>query len=190
MKRLATLLAVAAFAVGSAGCGSSGVSGTIPATNASQLIGDLDAVQEASSTGDCATARARAQDFLTHVNELPAASGTALKEALRGAAGNLKQLVQQPCAAGATGAAGRQSTSDTNPATENTTTSTSTTSSTTTSTSTKETPSGPPPSHGNGNGNPAGGEPGGGGPPSGGGSGGGNGTGGTGGTGAGQGGGP
>jgi hypothetical protein len=142
--RLVLPLAIAACVAAIAGCGSSDIKGTIPPTNAARLNADLTAVETANSTGDCRTAEASAQDFLQHVNELPGdPAGTELKDALRGAANHLKQLVAQPCAAGATGPTGQQ----TRPSASRTTSTTATTTTTpdTTATTTPTTTSSQPP---------------------------------------------
>jgi hypothetical protein len=154
-KRLAVLIAIAAIAAAGAGCGSDEIKGTIPQPNAEQLTRELDAVEVASGRGHCAAATAGAQQFLQDVNELPATSGTALKEALRGSAESLERLVQEQCAAGATGAGGQQPTGSTTkeaPAIDTTDTSGGTSTGSTSTTPT--TPSEPPPSPpGGGNGN-------------------------------------
>jgi hypothetical protein len=109
-KRLATLTAIAAVGLAIAGCGSSDIDGTIPQEDADQLVSDLDAIEAANASHDCRSAQARTREFLQHVDELPATSGVALKEALRGAGDNLEQLVDDPCGAGATGESGQQAT--------------------------------------------------------------------------------
>jgi hypothetical protein len=157
MMRPAALLAIAASVAAIAGCGSNDIKGTIPSSSAAQLNADLDAVETASASGDCSAAAASAQDFLLHVNALPSASGLALKDALRGGADSLKTLVEQSCAAGATGATG-QTTSQTS-STRDTTTGTTPTETSTTGGPTTTPPEQPssPPAHsnagGNGNGN-------------------------------------
>jgi hypothetical protein len=152
MTRLAALLAIAASVAAIAGCGSNDVKGTIPPPNAAQLTADLDAVETARASGDCSAAATGARDFLLHVNELPSSSGLALKDALRGGADSLKTLVDQSCAAGATGATG-QTSSQSSTTKHSTTGTTSTQTSTTESTTTpaEEPPS--PPGNGNGNAN-------------------------------------
>jgi hypothetical protein len=157
MTRLAALLALAASVAALGGCGSSDVEGTIPASDAAQLNADLDAVEAASASQDCEAAAARVQEFVTHVNALPATAGTTLKETLRDAAGNLEQQVRQPCASGATGTSGAQPTTpERQPRhrTEDTTTTEPTTTETTTTSPEPEPP--PPPEGNNGNHNGAG----------------------------------
>ncbi len=178
-KRLAVLIAIAAIAAAVAGCGSDEIKGTIPASNAAQLRSDLDAARSRKRERRLHGAKARVQDFVEHVDLLPATSGTALKEALRDAGDNLEQLVQEPCGSGATGAAGEQPTSSTTKeatATDTTaTTGTTSNSSTSTTVPSEEPPSPPGGGSGNGlgngnaggngqsNGNPGNGNPGGGG---------------------------
>jgi hypothetical protein len=108
-KRLAALITIAVIGAAVAGCGSNEIDGTIPPADADQLVDDLDAIEAATADNDCVSAEARAEEFRQHVDELPATSGVALKEALRGAGDNLEQLVRDPCASGATGASGQQS---------------------------------------------------------------------------------
>jgi hypothetical protein len=151
-KRLAAVIAIAVIGAATAGCGSNDIDGTIPQEDADQLISDLDAIESASASNDCASAEARAQDFKEHVDALPATSGVALKEALRGAGDNLEQLVRDPCASGATGESGQEpsdSQSGTSPP-EPTTTEPTTTTAPTTTTSPSRTQPPPPPSGGQG----------------------------------------
>jgi hypothetical protein len=160
MKRLSALFALAALVAAISGCGSDDVSGTIPQDDAQQLIADLNAVEAAAASQNCATAEARAQEFVEHVNELPAPSGEALKATLREAGGNLEQLVREPCASGATGLTGEQPTSKPTTSEEATQTTTATSATTTTSTPTdEETPPAGPSGEGNGNGGENGGGP-------------------------------
>lgn len=153
-KRLAVLVAIAAIAAALAGCGSDEIKGTIPQSNAAQLTDELDAIEAASAEGRCEVARASAQAFLVDVNELPATSGTALKETLRGAAEGLQRLVQEPCRSGATGPTGEQSTGSTSKETTapETTAPTGDTSTGDTSTPTPSEQPPSPPGGGNGNG--------------------------------------
>ena len=152
--RPAALLALAATLAAIAGCGSSDVQGTITSDQAAQLNADLDAVEQATSTGDCATATSKLEQFRTHVFELPSSAGTDLKNALQDGGKQLSTLVTGQCgAAGVTGISGQQSTSS-----SSTKTTSSTTGETSTTTTTTSTPSeqAPPPAGGNqgqGNGN-------------------------------------
>jgi hypothetical protein len=159
--RLAGFLAAAALIAALAGCGSSGGDVTFPRPVADTLIADLNGVQAAAAQGDCTTAQARADTFISHVNSLPANIGpdaAEVKTALRNAALHLKDLTADPsqCSTGASGQTGPATTSSTTPTTT-TSPSTTTTTETATTTSTSEHP---PPDQGGGNG---GGKPGGGG---------------------------
>jgi hypothetical protein len=152
-KRLAVLIAIAALAAAVAGCGSDEIEGTIPQSNAEELTAELDAIEDASAAGRCDAAKARAQAFLVDVNELPATSGAALKETLRGAAEGLQRLVQEPCPSGATGASGPQSADSTSQDTTTPETTAPTDSQSTGSTSTPAPAEEPPSPPGGGNGN-------------------------------------
>jgi hypothetical protein len=134
-KRLAALLAVVAMVTVSAGCGSNGINGSIPAEQASALLTELDAVQGAADRGQCVTAAAGADRFVAGVNALPASAGAQLKAALRDAGSNLKTLAADCAPSGATGAFGAQR-DRTN--TDTTTSTAATEPTTTTSTTTAE----------------------------------------------------
>jgi hypothetical protein len=143
-----------------AGCGGSdGIDGTIPASNANTLKGDLDAIQGAVATNDCAGATVSADQLKTDVDALPDTAGEQLKAALRAAAENLIAQTQDPsqCQQGATGATGF---SDVQP-TSSTSSSTSTGSTTSSSSTTETDP--PNPGHGGAPPGQDGGNPGGGG---------------------------
>jgi hypothetical protein len=128
---------VALAALGAGGCGSSGIGGTIPTTNAATLQADLNEVQAALSAQDCASATAAIDSFTADVNNLPESAGVELKDDLRTLSGRLQSQIQgeldcsTPPPAGATGATGFQP-----PTTSSTTAS---------ATSTSSTPSPPPP---------------------------------------------
>jgi hypothetical protein len=155
MQRPAALLALAASVAAIAGCGSNDVKGTIPPSSAAQLNADLDAVESSTASGDCETAQASAQDFVSDVNLLPSTAGSELKDTLRGAGENLRTLVEQ-CQAGVTGATGEQPTIPERSSTKHTSTDTAPTEPTTTEpTTTPPEPEGPP---GDGNANGTGNE--------------------------------
>ena len=161
------MLALVATVALLSGCGSDENSGQIPQANADQLNAALDAVSAAVETNPpaCDTATSQASAFVDQVNQLPVTAGTDLKEALRGAGENLKQLVNEQCAStGATGpsAPERPTTSSTTPTTSSTTDTTSSTTTTDTTSSTTTTEEPPPRGNGNGGGPPGGGGTGGG----------------------------
>ena len=154
MTRVAVLLALAASVAAIAGCGSNDINGTIPQTNADQIVAELDGVETLLASGDCSGAQARVQDFLDQVDLLPSTAGSELKGALRDSGNNLMSLVAQ-CQSGVSGPTGAtsQHTSTKHTTTDTTTAETSTSEETTT---TPEEPASPP-AHsnagGNGNGN-------------------------------------
>ncbi|HMC07055.1 MAG TPA: hypothetical protein VKG89_06615 [Solirubrobacterales bacterium] len=154
-QRILAVLALVTVAAALAGCGSSDVPKTLSSDQASELNGQLDAVQAAVAQGDCTTAQAHAEDFQNAVNQLPATVGTAVKTPLQDAGKNLKALATDPSqcqSSGATGPSGQQppsSSSTTAPPPVTSTTAETTT--TTTTSSTKAPPSPPPPENGGGN---------------------------------------
>jgi hypothetical protein len=170
-KPLTVLLASAATIAALAGCGSSGIKGTLTPDEANQLLADLTAVQDAAARGDCSAAASKAREFKSAVDGLPATAGTELKDALRGAGDQLVTLASDPSKcnpSGATGASGSQPASSSSTPTTTPPPDTNSTTSSTSTTSTKEPP--PPPGGGgnpDGGGNGSGGG-GGGGPPTGG----------------------
>ncbi len=175
-KQLALAIALLAALAGLSACGSS-TPKTIPPADSQAMLADLEAAQNAVTTGDCTKAQEQVQAFKADVNGLPATTGDDVKSPLQDAAENLEQLTTDQCTqspvSGATGQEGAQS--STTPPPDSTTESTTSS----TSSSTAEEPPVPPE---NGGGSEGGGNEGGG-PPSGGEDNGG--TGGTGGTGTG-----
>ncbi len=189
--RLAGAVAAVAAAMAISACCSGTDNATIPPDKANELIGELNAVQDAVDSQNCKLAKRRAQDFIDTVNGLKEDVGTENKAALRGAGENLEKLASDPSQckpAPETGASGE---TGVEPVPPTTTLPTTTTPTTTTTTSTSTTTTQPePPANGGGDGGGAptgaggGGETGGGNPTGGGGEAGG-GDGGTGGTGTG-----
>jgi len=128
-------------------CGSGGNDATIPKTDADNLLAQLSQVQDAITSGDCATASANAAEFVNAVDALPANTGADTKAELRAAGENLENLTKSQCQSGPTGPSGPKSTS---PTTAPPTTTTPTTTETTTTSTT--TTAKPPPQNGGGQG--------------------------------------
>src|SRR4051812_20654681 len=106
-QRTTLFVALAASLFGLSACGSS-ADKTIPPTNKDAMLADLNAAQQAASSGDCPLALAKAGDFATEVNALPSTVGADVKAPLQEAAVRLKALASdssqcQPTS-GATGA--------------------------------------------------------------------------------------
>jgi hypothetical protein len=163
--RISLLSCVLALAI--AGCGSSN-DGTIPPSDAENLLTLLSAVQTEAAQGECELARDHAQEFVSAVGNLPPDVDPKVADELDTAATNLDQLAKDPSECtetGASGALGDQSTTSTTTtvAPETTTEETTTTEE---STTTLEPPTGQqgepnPPAGGQDQGGSAGGDTGG-----------------------------
>jgi hypothetical protein len=118
------------FALAISGCGSSD-DGTIPPSDAENLLTLLSAVQTEAAQGECELAQDHAQEFVSAVGNLPPDVDPKVADELDTAATNLDQLAKDPAEcteAGASGALGDQSTtSTTSTVSPDTTTETSTT---------------------------------------------------------------
>jgi hypothetical protein len=181
--RKSLLVCVFALALALAGCGSDD-EGTIPPSDAENLLNQLAAVQSAVSEGDCDFAQEHAEEFAGAVEALPNDVEPKVAEELSKAAGNLETLAADPDQCTETGASGEDGVepttpTETAPEETSTTSTTSTTSSTTDEETTTNEPSGEQPSEAPGQEPPSGnqgqgGGTGGGEPPTGGVTGGGN----------------
>jgi hypothetical protein len=137
----ALALVLVVSVVGLSGCGSS-ADKTIPPSDSQTLISELNAVQDAAASGDCATAQSKATAFVATVNNLPETAGTDVKDALRGAGQQLEQLAKDPSQCQVTGATGASGVQTTPQAPATTTESTTTTTTSTTSTTQPAPPNG------------------------------------------------
>jgi hypothetical protein len=156
---LRALLALAAAAVALSGCGSDEISGEIPAGNAADLEFALGQVRVATeqTPPNCPTAVAQADEFVEHVNQLPATAEEAKAE-LQDAADRLRELVDAECTGAGTSGSPTTTpttttdTTDTTPTDTTPTTNTDTTTTDTTTTDTTTTTTQTQPGDGNGSG--------------------------------------
>ena len=110
--------ALAAVAVGIAGCGSDD-DGTIPPASADAMIERLDQIESAVESQDCTSARTDVSQLSGTVNLLPKEVGTETKDDLRTLVTRLENLLVEQCTdsdsgtstepdTGATGVGGEQ----------------------------------------------------------------------------------
>ena len=118
------------FALGLAGCGSS--SGTIPPTEAGDLIALLDTMQEDVDEGQCEQVPGTAEEIADRVKSLPSAVDDEVKQELEQASARLDELATKP------GECDEVETGASSPEQVETTTSTTTEEEPTTTTSTEE----------------------------------------------------
>jgi hypothetical protein len=135
--RLRNPLLVCGIALTLAGCGGGG-DGTIPPSDAENLLNQLEAVQNDVQSGDCDTAAQHTQEFIAGVNALPKGVDPQVESELTKAADNLRTMVSDPteCAIGTTGNTGLETTDTT--ATDTTDTETTAPETTVTETTTPE----------------------------------------------------
>lgn len=107
-----------ALAISLTGCGSDG-GGTIPESDATQMLGLLSVAESDLQSGNCDLLTSRANKFASMVEALPSSVDDSVRSELDEAAQNLTDLADEPdqCQ-GATGATGAQGTETTEPTTE------------------------------------------------------------------------
>jgi len=94
-RRRVAAIALAALALGAAGCGSDDEA-TIPQENAEALLALLSQVETSADRGDCTSATTDATQFVQGVNALPKEVGADTKEELRKAGENLVAMTRDP----------------------------------------------------------------------------------------------
>jgi hypothetical protein len=94
--RIALALALATGSVALAACGDDG-GGTIPPTNADQMIQQVDQIEAALEQGECTSAQTDVSQLEGAIFTLPKEVGVQTKEDLRDLATNLGNLVASQC---------------------------------------------------------------------------------------------
>jgi hypothetical protein len=125
-KRLRPIILALILAGGTtalAGCGNSGPSPSIPAADATTLIGKIEEIRANVDNGSCLVAADRTDDLIADINNLPSSVDSSVKEALNSGANNLKLLLSDPSkCAGRTTSTTTPSTTESTSSTESTTT--------------------------------------------------------------------
>jgi hypothetical protein len=93
--RIAPALALVGAIVGLSACGS-GDDGTIPPDDAESLLTALEQVQQDVDNGDCSVAQTDATQFVGQVDALPKEVGVEVKNVLREAGENLRDMTGDP----------------------------------------------------------------------------------------------
>jgi hypothetical protein len=128
--------ALAGASMGVLGCGGGGPKPSIPADNATTLLGELQEIQANVENGSCFVASDRTDSLISDIQNLPSSVNSDVQNALENGAKQLTILLSDPskCEGNTT-----STTTTTTPSTQSTESTTSRTQSTTTTTRTQTT---------------------------------------------------
>jgi hypothetical protein len=97
LRPISLALALAALAVGAAGCGgSSGPDPSIPRDDAQTLLSKIAEIKANVDVGSCVVAASKTDDLLDDIAALPASVNNDVKQALDNGANNLVLLLNDP----------------------------------------------------------------------------------------------